>query len=127
VVVMGDRLRLHELTVEVTDGCSGVRSFQSFVMATWFFAELQRLRVLQTLGLLGCACVVAFVVNVGRTYALAEIRFSEGQEAFERAHDWLGLLAFGVSGLVFYGISGKLAARTGAKVVRTMQSRGDSR
>ena len=45
VVVMGDRLRLHQLTVEVTDGCSGVRSFQSFVMATWFFAELQRLRV----------------------------------------------------------------------------------
>ena len=52
VEVLGDRLRLHDLTVEVTDGCSGVRSFQSFVMATWFFAELQRLRVMPTLVLL---------------------------------------------------------------------------
>lgn len=34
VEMAGDRLHLHEMTVEVTDGCSGVRSFQSFVMAT---------------------------------------------------------------------------------------------
>lgn len=121
VAVMGDRLQLRELTVEVTDGCSGVRSFQSFLMATWFFAELQRLRVPQALGLLGCACAVAMVVNIGRTYALAEIRFTQGQEAFLRAHDGLGLLAFAVSGLVFYVISGKLATRAGRKVVRTVQ------
>jgi exosortase len=118
VVAVGDRLQLHELTVEVTDGCSGVRSFQSFVMATWFFAELQRLRVPQTLALLGCACMVAFAVNIGRTYALAQIRFSHGEAAFERAHDWLGLAAFAVSGVVFYGISGRLGRRPWRREVR---------
>ncbi|MEI6654716.1 MAG: exosortase/archaeosortase family protein [Verrucomicrobiota bacterium] len=122
VEVLGDRLRLHTLTVEVTDGCSGVRSFQSFVMATWFFAELQGLRVARALTLLACACGIAFGVNMARTYALAEIRFTQGMDAFHQAHDALGLLAFGVSGLIFYLISGRLAARPRQQVVRTVQS-----
>jgi exosortase len=109
VEVMGDRLRLHEVMVEVTDGCSGVRSFQSFVMATWFFAELQRLRAGRALTLLGCACAAALVVNMARTYALAWIRFSYGPESFDRAHGALGLLAFLVSGLFFLLLSGRLS------------------
>ena len=122
VEVLGDRLRLHDLTVEVTDGCSGVRSFQSFVMATWFFAELQRLRPFRALVLLGCACGVAFVVNMARTYGLARIRFELGQQAFDQAHDWLGLLAFGLSGVIFYLLSGRLSAGPRRTVVRTVKS-----
>ncbi len=121
VEVLGDRLRLHTLTVEVTDGCSGVRSFQSFVMATWFFAELQGLRVSRALSLLLCACAIAFAVNMARTYALAEIRFKHGIDAFHQAHDALGLLAFGVSGLIFYLLSGTLASRPHRTLVRTVQ------
>ena len=123
VEIVGDRLRLHDLTVEVTDGCSGIRSFQSFVMATWFFAELQRLRVDRTLTLLGCACGMAFVVNMARTYALARIRFEFGEQAFTRAHDWLGLLAFALSGLFFYGLSAKLSAPPRTTVVRTFHGK----
>ncbi len=123
VEVRGDRLVLNGLTVEVTDGCSGVRSFQSFVMATWFFAELQRLSAGRTLTLLIYACGVAFVINACRTFALAQIRFVRGEEAFHRAHDLLGLLAFVVSGILFYVISGKLAENTRRKVVKTLQQR----
>jgi len=123
VEIVGDRLRLHDLTVEVTDGCSGIRSFQSFVMATWFFAELQQLRWERTLTLLGCACGMAFVVNMVRTYALARIRFDFGEQAFARAHDWLGLLAFVLSGLFFYLLSGRLSALPRGTVVRTVQGK----
>ena len=123
VEVLGDRLQLHQTTVEVTDGCSGVRSFQSFVMATWFFAELQRLSATRTLILLACACGTAFVVNMGRTYALAHIRFEHGKEAFDGAHDSVGLAAFVVSGLVFYFLSGMLSESPRRKVVRSVQSR----
>jgi len=122
VEVLGDRLRLYDMTVEVTDGCSGVRSFQSFVMATWFFAELQRLRLSRALILLACACTVAFAVNMARTYALAQIRFTLGREAFDQAHNALGLLAFGISGLFFYLLSGRLAAKPRRIVVKTIQS-----
>ena len=121
VEVVGDRLRLHDLTVEVTDGCSGIRSFQSFVMATWFFAELQRLRVERTFTLLGCACGMALMVNMARTYALARIRFDLGEQTFARAHDWLGLLAFVLSGLFFYFLSGKLSVLPRGTVVKTVQ------
>ncbi len=121
VEVSGDRLVLNGLTVEVTDGCSGVRSFQSFVMATWFFAELQRLNFGRALTLLIYACGIAFVINASRTFALAQIRFVRGEDAFHRAHDLLGLLAFVVSGLLFYLISGKLSETPRRKVVRTQQ------
>jgi len=121
VSVLGERLQWHEVSVEVTDGCSGVRSFQSFVMATWFFTELQRLRPSRALTLLGCACVAAFLVNMARTFALAQIRFIHGKPAFEQAHDALGLLAFGVSGLIFYLLAGKLSARPLRTVVKTVQ------
>jgi exosortase len=124
VEVTGHRLRLFEVTVEVADGCSGVRSFQSFLMATWFFAELYRLRPARTLVLLGCACVIAFVVNTGRTYALTAIRFDRGEAAFERAHDWAGLAAFGVSAALFFVVSGKLAEAGGRRTVRRRASAG---
>lgn len=124
VEISGDRLSLHELTVEVTDGCSGVRSFQSFVMATWFFAELQRMKASRVMILLACACGAAFVVNMVRTWALATIRFDHGVEAFDRAHDWLGLLAFLASGVFFYGLSGWLSAAPRRKLVRTVASNG---
>jgi len=123
VEVLGDRLQLHATTVEVTDGCSGVRSFQSFVMATWFFAELQRLRLGKTLILLAVACAVAFVINTARTFALAEIRFTQGEEAFHKAHDLLGLAAFVISGLIFYFISGWLSENPRRKLVTTVQTR----
>ena len=122
VEMMGDRLRLHDVTVEVTDGCSGVRSFQSFLMASWFFAELQRMRPSRVGWLLACACATAFVVNTARSHALASIRFDHGVEAFERAHDWLGLLAFLVSAVVFYWVSGWLASAPRRKVVRLVST-----
>ncbi|GAA5118374.1 hypothetical protein GCM10023212_08740 [Luteolibacter yonseiensis] len=121
VEVVGDQLILHDITVEVTDGCSGVRSFQSFVMASWFFTELYRLSLTRALVLLICSCVVAFLVNMARTYALAHIRFEHGKEAFDNAHDWLGLLAFLVSGVLFFLISGRLAAFSRRVVLRTVK------
>jgi exosortase/archaeosortase family protein len=117
VEMRGDRLYLHDMMVEVTDGCSGVRSFQSFVMATWFFTELQRMRIGRALILLLCACAAAFVVNTARSWMLATIRFDHGVDAFDRAHDLLGLLAFVVSGAFFYFVSGMLTREPRGRVV----------
>ena len=121
VEVIGDRLRLHDITVEVTDGCSGVRSFQSFIMATWFFTELMHLQISRALILLGCGCGAAFLVNMARTYGLAHIRFFHGEEAFHKAHDGMGIAAFVVSAIFFYVLSGKLA-ESKRTVVRTVKT-----
>lgn len=126
VEIEGARLRLHDMTVEVTDGCSGVRSFQSFVMATWFFAELQRMRWSRVIVLLASACAVAFVVNTIRAWALATIRFDLGMESFNRAHDWLGVLAFLVSGTFFYFVSGWLAESKQQRVSRKVVTKTEN-
>jgi exosortase len=127
VEVSGALLGLHGMTVEVADGCSGLRSFQSFVMATWFFVELQRLRPPGALTLLGIACSVAFVVNTARAYALASIRFNHGESAFNQAHEWLGLLAFALSAVVFYLVSGLLSGHPRRVLVKSRHGRPAAR
>jgi exosortase len=121
VEISGDRLKLHDITVEVTDGCSGIRSFQSFVMASCFFAEFQSLRITRGLFLFVFACIVAFIANLTRTYVLAEIRFVYGLSSFNQAHDFLGLLSFAISASLFYLISGKLAETSKLRVVKTIK------
>jgi len=118
VEVEGARMRLHDITVEVTDGCSGVRSFQSFVMATWFFAELQQMRWARTIILLASTCVAAFVMNSIRIWALAKIRFDAGVEAFDSAHGWIGVIAFLASATFFYFFSGWLSERKPRRLKR---------
>jgi exosortase len=120
VEIAGDRLKLNDMTVEVTDGCSGIRSFQSFVMASCFFAEFQSLRITRGLFLFVFACIVAFIANLTRTYLLAEIRFVYGLISFNQAHDLLGLLSFAISGSLFYIVSGMLSENSKLRVVKTV-------
>lgn len=118
VEVMGDRMSLHGMVVEVTQGCSGVRSFQSFFMATWFFAELQRLKFVNTLKLLAWGLCAAFVVNTGRASILALIRFREGESAAAAAHDSAGVVAFFLSATFFYWLSLRLERSSSRRIVR---------
>ncbi len=122
VEAAGGLLTLNGGAVEVSDGCSGIRSFQSFLMATWLFAELQDLRAPRTLLLLLFAVSAAFLVNIARAAALAEISFTQGRHAFEHAHDTLGLFAFLTSALLFYGVSAALATRPARRMITTRQS-----
>lgn len=118
VEIQGERMSLHGMVVEVTDGCSGVRSFQSFLMASWFFAELQRLSLTNTVKLLLWGLVAAFGVNLARAVGLAQIRFSQGAEAAASAHDMIGLLSFLASAAFFYWLSGKLDESSRFRVAR---------
>lgn len=119
VEISGTRIVLHDMVVEVSEGCSGVRSFQSFFMSTWFFAALYRLSWEKTLVLFGFTCIAALIVNIARAWLLAIIRFEHGIEGFDRAHDMLGLLAFIVSALFFYFIANKLSDdRHRARIIR---------
>ena len=107
--LLGDRLESMGRVVEVTDGCSGVRSLQSFLMAGLFFGELHRMTAPRRLVLLGASCVMALAINVGRTLTLSLIDFRWGEEALKRCHDRVGLAAFAASGLLFLGLSAWLA------------------
>jgi len=123
VELLGERLVIGAEAVDVTDGCSGIRSLQSLIMVALFFGELLLLSLSQRLVLIGVAGACAIAVNAGRAYWLAAIHFNQGREAAAGAHDSLGHAAFGISSLVlFLAALGLLRATTSSRrTVRRIQ------
>lgn len=94
VHVVGETLESMGKTVEVTEGCSGIRSFQNLVMAALFLGEHYLLGWLPRLLLFGMAGVVAVVANTWRAMTLARISFDQSEDAFHQAHDRIGYISF---------------------------------
>ena len=94
VMVLGNQLELMGEVVEVTEGCSGIRSAQSFLMASLCFGEWLGLSAKSRVGLVVTGFLTAWVMNVARACTLAEIRFNRGELAFEKAHDPVGMATF---------------------------------
>ena len=99
---VGERLSLGGQVVEVTEGCSGIRSIQSLVMTALFFGELLWLRWPQRLLLLGGAMAAAVICNTARAFYLSWISFFESTAAADAAHDPAGHLAFAAAALMLY-------------------------
>ena len=120
---LGERLYLGSRAVDVTDGCSGIRSIQSLLMAALFFGELLWLRWPGRLLLVGTGLAAAVLCNTGRAWYLASIQFAQGEEAAHAAHDPAGHLAFAVAALVLYLAARLLMPRArGRRVVRCQLS-----
>ena len=119
VMVVGNQLELMGEVVEVSEGCSGIRSSQSFLMASLCFGEWLGLGTRARVSMVAIALVTAWVMNVARACVLAQIRFTQGEAAFERAHDGVGMAAFVVgTGILLWvavRMDGKRKAR---RVVR---------
>ncbi|NJM38570.1 MAG: exosortase/archaeosortase family protein [Akkermansiaceae bacterium] len=94
VTAIGERLESAGTVVEVSEGCSGIRSFQSLLNASLFFGELFWLSVWKRGFLLIGGLFFATIVNAGRAVYLATIRFDDGAVAFDEAHDLVGYMAF---------------------------------
>ena len=94
MIVVGNQLELLGKVVEVSEGCSGIRSAQSFLMASLCFGEWLRLNLKARVNTVVIALLTAWVMNVARACTLAEIRFNQGESAFEEAHDPVGIAAF---------------------------------
>ncbi len=94
VELLGENLVLGHDVVEVNDGCSGIRSFQTLVMVALFFGELFLLPVTRRIALLAVAAASAIVFNTIRAYWLANTHFFHGVEAANAAHDRIGHTTF---------------------------------
>lgn len=119
VTVMGNQLELMGQVVEVTEGCSGIRSAQSFLMASLCFGEWLGLNAISRILLVGIGFLTAWVMNVARACMLAEIRFNQGESAFEKAHDPVGMAAFLVgTGILLWVSVAMDSKRKSGRVVR---------
>jgi exosortase len=130
VEISGERLTMGAEIVEVTDGCSGIRSLQSLGMAALFFGELLLLTWTRRLVLLMAAAACAVIVNTLRAWTLAQIQFSNGKSAADAAHDMVGHVAFATSAGFLFGVAWLLQRRRKRPVVvkriqKSLPSRGD--
>jgi exosortase len=115
---LGERLVLGARVVDVTDGCSGIRSIQSLLMASLFFGELLWLRLPGRILLIGSALVAAVVCNIGRAWYLASVQFAHGEDAAHAVHDTAGHLAFAAAALSLYLTARLLMPRIHGRIVR---------
>ncbi len=105
VVAMGDRLVMGTEVVGVTEGCSGIRSLQSLLMAALFFGEAFWFGLGRRVALVAVAALAAPAVNILRAYALAWVHFAKGPDAAAAAHDAIGHGAFALAAVILYAAS----------------------
>lgn len=97
VELSGSALIANGRVIQIDEGCSGIRSFQSLLMAGLFVGEFMMLRNRFRIVLLVLAIVFGFVTNTLRAITLTWIFFNEGEAAFDQAHDMVGFCAFGLA------------------------------
>lgn len=105
IEIIGDRLIVGGELVRVTEGCSGIRSAQSFLMISLFFGEWLRLRISGRVILVAFGFLSAWVFNSLRATTLAVIRVENGPAAFDEWHDPVGYLASIAGAGVLYGLA----------------------
>jgi exosortase len=87
----GNLIEVATGTVGVDEACSGIRSFQSSLMAGLLMGELYLLRAWARAGLVGLALLLAFGFNVVRTLILTWQANAHGVSAVDRWHDSAGM------------------------------------
>jgi exosortase len=87
----GNLIALSTGTVGIDEACSGIRSFQSSLMAGLLMGELYRLRLWTRVGLVGCGIGLAFGFNVVRTLLLTWQADKHGLSAIDKWHDPAGM------------------------------------
>ncbi|MDX6766254.1 MAG: exosortase/archaeosortase family protein [Candidatus Methylacidiphilales bacterium] len=93
----GNTIALARGTLGVDEACSGIRSFQSNLMAALVVGELFRLSTLRRFLLLLSALGLGFVLNLCRGLFLAWSAHHGGLQAVELWHDPAGYTILGVS------------------------------
>jgi exosortase/archaeosortase family protein len=115
----GNRMESMGEWVEVADGCSGIRSLQGFLMVALFFGEWLRLGRLERGLMLFLSLVCVWLANVARALVLAWLRFEYGAPMFDRWHDRLSLLTFGVAAASAWWLASRLESNKPAHIAVT--------
>jgi exosortase/archaeosortase family protein len=111
----GNLIELATGTVGVDEACSGIRSFQSTLMAALFLGELYLLRRRTRLLLVAGGLALAFGFNVIRTLILAWQANAHGLSAIDKWHDPAGFTITVACFLCLWGIAALIRKRWSAE------------
>lgn len=93
----GNIIELAAGSVGVADACSGMRSLAGTLMASVFFGEYYRMGWIKRLTLIASGCLIAFALNIIRTFFLGWRTAAEGGHAVDTWHDPAGYTIFSIS------------------------------
>ncbi|HYG35801.1 MAG TPA: exosortase/archaeosortase family protein [Clostridia bacterium] len=102
-VQRGNLIEIGNGVLGVEEACSGIRSFQSSLMAALLMGELYRLRFFPRLALLVSGIALGFCFNVVRTVLLSWQANREGLHAVDKWHDPAGMT---ITVACFFGLWG---------------------
>ncbi|MBM3824877.1 MAG: exosortase/archaeosortase family protein [Verrucomicrobia bacterium] len=119
----GNLIELTSGLVGVNEACSGIRSLQSGVMMSAFWAEWRQLPTLRRITFLLLAPVLTVLLNLIRTATLSTIAATQGPKAIESFHDPAGWTVASVNLIALWGIAKLLQPRlTSAPPIRFRSS-----
>ncbi len=101
----GNLIQLANGWVGVEEACSGVRSFQSTIMAAYFLGEMFRYRLWLRLVLIVFGSLVSVLLNVGRTFLLTYITYKDGGDVMQTWHDPVGYLVSFSAFIIILGLA----------------------
>lgn len=90
----GNIIQLSSGFVQIEEACSGIRSFQSSLMAALFLGEIYRFGFILRALLVAGAALMAILLNFARTLLLTLISYHSGEEGVDSWHDPAGYLIF---------------------------------
>ncbi|MES2570107.1 MAG: exosortase/archaeosortase family protein, partial [Verrucomicrobiota bacterium] len=104
----GNLVSLSTGTLDVAEACSGIRSFQSMIMAALALGELHRFGVTRRIALVGIGAGLALFFNLLRNYLLAVLAHSRGLGAIDTWHDASGWGIFLISFYLLHQLSERM-------------------
>ena len=107
----GNLIEVNTGVVGIDEACSGIRSFQSTLMAGLFLGEFYLLNLRRRFMLLAGGLGLAFCFNVVRTFILTWKASSEGIASVDKWHDPAGLMIFFASFAGLYALAQLLKAK----------------
>ncbi len=104
-VQYGNLIKLPNALVGVEEACSGVRSIQSAIMASFFFGEWFRFKLPFRMTLIVIGLALSILLNLVRTITLTLISHYGSAETMERWHDPVGYFVYFGSFILIMGVA----------------------
>ena len=109
----GETIFANGIPLQVSDGCSGIRSFQSGIFAGFVLGEFLRLRAVARILLLAAGLGLAFLMNGCRVIYLVRHAVSYPEADLQKVHDLSGYVSLTTTFLLIAGTAWLLSKFSG--------------
>jgi exosortase len=106
----GETIFANGIPLQVSDGCSGIRSFQSGIFAGFVLGEFLRLSAVSRLLLFGSGLGLAFLMNGCRVIYLVRHAVAHPDADLQKIHDISGYVSLSLTFVLILGTGWSLSA-----------------